>query len=48
MSSAVPLAASLPMIMVVYASLPVSSIKELIAQAKAKPNTLQASGAKVD
>ena len=34
------LAASLPMIMVVHASVPAASVKELIALAKAKPNTL--------
>jgi tripartite-type tricarboxylate transporter receptor subunit TctC len=34
------LAASLPMIMVVHASVPAASVKELIAMAKARPNTL--------
>jgi tripartite-type tricarboxylate transporter receptor subunit TctC len=34
------LAASLPMIMVVHASVPANSVKELIAIAKAKPSTL--------
>lgn len=34
------LAASLPMIMVVHASVPAGSVKELIAMAKAKPNSL--------
>jgi tripartite-type tricarboxylate transporter receptor subunit TctC len=34
------LAASLPMIMVVHASVPAASVKELIALAKARPNTL--------
>jgi tripartite-type tricarboxylate transporter receptor subunit TctC len=36
----VGLAASLPMIMVVHSTVPVSSVKELIAYAKAKPNAL--------
>lgn len=34
------LAASLPMIMVVHASVPAGSVKELVAMAKAKPNSL--------
>jgi len=34
------LAASLPMIMVVHASVPATSVRELVALAKAKPNTL--------
>ena len=36
----VGLAASLPMIMVVHASVPATSVKELIALAKAKPKTM--------